>query len=215
MDKKLAALISQMKLEEAEKMASAMIADGVPAMEIYQQVMEGLQEVGNRYENTEYFIADLIVSGMLAKEIFSLVDLYQDDELAATKGTIVIGTILEDIHDIGKDLMIDSLRAQGIHIIDLGVDVKIEKFIDAVRQYNPDIIAVSCIMTSSLGHLHELAMKLHEEELLTDRALIIGGAVANRKYLKIPYVTYMTNSMFEGVDFCLRYLAEKRKGSKQ
>lgn len=214
MEKELTQLISQMKLEEAEKMAICMINNGVSAKEIYQQVMDGLNEVGIKYEKTEYFIADLIVSGMLAKDIFSLVDLYKDNELDRTIGTVLIGTILDDIHDIGKDLMIDSLRAQGIHVIDLGVDVKIPKFVDSIRQYAPDIIAVSCIMTSSVGNLHELAMTLQKEGLLENRGFIIGGAAANRKYLKIPYVTYMTNNLFEGVDFCVKYLANKGKGMK-
>jgi methanogenic corrinoid protein MtbC1 len=124
---------------------------------------------------------------------------------------VLFGTIYDDIHDIGKDLMIDALRNKEIEVVDLGVDVKVETFIDAVKRENPDIIAVSCVMTNSIPYLQELGKTLKKEKLLADRRLILGGAVVTQDYVRIPEIDFMTNNFYEGIRYIDGYLKQKRE----
>ena len=157
MKEKLIELIADLKLNEAEELADQLIKEGIAVQELYDLVMEGLAEIGKKYENGECYIADLIVSGMIAKNIFAAANLKQGTGPAdKSLGTVLFGTIFDDIHDIGKDLMIDALENRSIHVIDLGVDVRVSKFVEAVKRHQPDIIAVSCVMTNSIPYLQEL-----------------------------------------------------------
>lgn len=215
MKNKLIELIADLKLNEAEEWADELIQQGIEAQELYDIVMEGLNEIGKKYENGECYIADLIVSGMIAKNIFASANLHQSGgNRIKPLGIVLFGTIFDDIHDIGKDLMIDALENRGIAVIDLGVDVKVEKFIDAVKQHQPDIIAVSCVMTNSIPYLQQLGNDLEKENLLENRRFLLGGAVVNHDYVKIPQIDFMTNNFYEGIRYCEVYLEEKNKGAK-
>lgn len=215
MKENLIKLIVDLKLDEAEAFADELIHQGIEAQELYDIVMEGLNEIGKKYENGECYIADLIVSGMIAKNIFASANLhYVKMNAIKPLGTVLFGTIFDDIHDIGKDLMIDALENRGITVIDLGVDVKVEKFIEAVKQYQPDIIAVSCVMTNSIPYLQQLGNALEEEHLLENCRFLLGGAVVSHDYVKIPQIDFMTNNFYEGIRYCEVYLEEKNKGAK-
>jgi methanogenic corrinoid protein MtbC1 len=215
MKENLIKLIVDLKLDEAEAFADELIHQGIEAQELYDIVMEGLNEIGKKYENGECYIADLIVSGMIAKNIFASANLHYGARNAIKPlGTVLFGTIFDDIHDIGKDLMIDALENRGIAVIDLGVDVKVEKFIEAVKQHQPDIIAVSCVMTNSIPYLQQLGNALEEQNLLENRRFLLGGAVVSHDYVKIPQIDFMTNNFYEGIRYCEVYLEEKNKGAK-
>jgi len=212
MKEKLIDLIANLKLEEAEALAEDLIVQGIEAQDLYDNVMEGLNEIGRKYENGECYIADLIVSGMIAKNIFAAANLHQSDKNRSIPlGKVLFGTIYDDIHDIGKDLMIDALENRGIDVIDLGVDVKVDKFVEAVKQHQPDIIAVSCVMTSSIPYLQALGSALENEKLLENRRFLLGGAVVNHDYIKIPQIDFMTNNFYEGIRYCEVFLDEKRE----
>ncbi|MEO1817008.1 MAG: cobalamin-dependent protein [Acetobacterium sp.] len=215
MKENLIKLIVDLKLDEAEAFADELIHQGIEAQELYDIVMEGLNEIGKKYENGECYIADLIVSGMIAKNIFASANLHYGKRNAIKPlGTVLFGTIFDDIHDIGKDLMIDALENRGIAVIDLGVDVKVEKFIEAVKQHQPDIIAVSCVMTNSIPYLQQLGNALEEQNLLENRRFLLGGAVVSHDYVKIPQIDFMTNNFYEGIRYCEVYLEEKNNGAK-
>jgi len=212
MKEKLIELIADLKLNEAEALADELIQQGIAAQDLYDIVMEGLNTIGKKYENGECYIADLIVSGMIAKNIFAAANLNRGKENGSKSlGKVLFGTIFDDIHDIGKDLMIDALENRGIEVIDLGVDVKVEKFIEAVKQHDPDIIAVSCVMTNSIPYLQELGRALEKENLLENRRFLLGGAVVNQDYVKIPQIDFMTNNFYEGIQYCEAYLKEKKE----
>ncbi|MBK5243987.1 MAG: cobalamin-dependent protein [Eubacteriaceae bacterium] len=215
MKEKLKEFIVDLKLDEAEACADQLIRNGIDSQSLYDVVMDGLAEIGNKYENGECFIADLIVSGMMAKNIFEAANISKDSQKPSEPlGTVIIGTIYDDIHDIGKDLMVDALENKGIKVIDLGVDVKVEKFIEAVKQHNPDIIAVSCVMINSIGFIEELGIALEKEKLLKNRRFLLGGAVVNNEYVRIPQIDFMTNNFYEGIKYCEVYLRKKIEGEK-
>lgn len=216
MKDKLVELIADLKVDDAEAYADELIRSGIDYAILFEKVMAGLEEIGRKYENEECFIADLIVSGMMAKNIFAAANLFQgNQEPENVLGTVVMGTIFDDIHDIGKDLMIDALENKGIRVIDLGVDVKVETFIAAVKAHDPDIIAVSCVMISSISYVKQLGNALEKENLLENRRFILGGASVDNDYVKISQIDFMSNNFYEGVNYCKAFLQEKYKESSK
>lgn len=211
-EKSLSELIGAISLDEATEKARQMLTDGSPVQDIYQEVMEGLTIVGEKYNDGKCFIADLIVSGSLAQDIF---DLIKDERFYDKKhidGCMVIGTIVGDIHDIGKDLICTGLRFSGVDVIDLGVDVSVERFVDAVKEYHPDLLGISTVIDSSFAHIKQLVAALQREGLIDDMEIVVGGSIADPRYIHLAGVSCLTNNYKDGVSYCLNILERKNAG---
>ncbi len=205
----LSLLMASLNEDGAFSCAKRLIKEGVSTNEIAGQLIKGLDIVGEMYSNKEYFLADLVLSGIIAKQIFAMLQSLESGEIP-TNGVVILGTIQEDIHDIGKDLIVNALRTMGMKVIDLGVDVKPEEFIFAAKQYQADIVAVSCVMSSSVNYLNKLGNLLHEEGLLQHCHYIIGGAVVNQ-YLSVDYSDFMCCDMMEGIQCCIKALGTGKR----
>ncbi len=207
----LSELIGNLLVIEATNKAEQMVADQEDPELIHREIMRGLRLVGERYNEGRCFIADLMVSGMLARELLSL--LHDDDcgEKEIVPGCIVIGTIYDDIHDIGKDLISDSLKFRGVDVVDLGVDVPVAAFIAAAEKYRPDILAISTVMDSSFSHIKNLLFHLQVAAIQPDMKIVVGGAAADPRYVKVEGVDCLTNDYQKGIDYCLNTLREKYK----
>ncbi|MEL7566137.1 MAG: cobalamin-dependent protein [Dehalobacterium sp.] len=211
---KLAEQIGELSVHEASALAQQMLAERIDPFMICDEVMEGLRIVGDKYNNGKCFIADLIVSGMLAQEIFSLInDTVSSISCEKIMGKVVIGTIYEDIHDIGKNLFCDRLRCNGVDVIDLGVDVPVGEFIAAVESHKPDILAVSTVMDNSFTHIKDLIMGLGKAGISGNIKIVVGGAAADARFVQMEGVHCLTNDCRQGIDFCLRILKEKKKSA--
>ncbi len=196
--------ISENDLENSFKETQKLIENKTQLKDILNAIMNGLDIVGKRYKSGDYFIADLIVAGMNVKEIFR--ELSVDEAYGANspyRGSVVIGTIYEDIHDIGKDLVADSLKAYGYKIIDLGVDVPVETFMEAIRKYSPDIVAISCVMTSSMKHIIRLCDIISSTNNIKKPKIVVGGSEITKELQNICDADFLTNDLFEGLDFIM------------
>ena len=115
-----------------------MAAEGHSFEEIQQCLNTGISAVGTRFERGDYFIADLIVSGMIYRSALNEREPLRSGGAPRPLGKVVIGVVAGDIHDIGKDIIVSLLRAERFDVVDLGIDVKPERFVHAVRNYHPD-----------------------------------------------------------------------------
>lgn len=208
--KHLAELIADLEIEKSVEYAKSLLGAGKSSEEIGEMVLEGLNEVGRRYAAEQYFLADLVVSGIIAKNIYALSDKSTAIKRELT-GTVIFGTIKDDIHDIGKDIMVNTLRSKGVSVIDLGVDVPVSEFVFAAKKYRSDIVGVSCVMAGSIGHLQELGECLRNNGLLENCRYIIGGAAADG-YLDIADADLITNDLYDGVNYCIETLKKKMGG---
>ncbi|MHB1405138.1 MAG: cobalamin B12-binding domain-containing protein [Desulfitobacteriaceae bacterium] len=147
---------------------------GIPALQIIHYLQEGMQVVGHRYEAKEYFLSELIMSAEIFNAaIDSLGDLSGED--ASSLGTFVIGTIYGDIHDIGKNIVSTVLKCNGFNVIDLGVDVPTEKFIEAIKEYKPGAVGFSCLLTTAFDNIKKAIAALEEAGLRDGLKILIGG----------------------------------------
>ncbi len=135
----------------------------------------GLDEVGGSYEDGEYFLSDLIHSGIMATKLTEIVKPLLSAS-AETSGKVLIGTVRGDIHDIGKNLVISMLTSQGFEVIDAGVDVTLEKFLESAEASKPDVLATSCLLTVGIPET-EKVVKAIKKRGLEVKTLVGGRAV--------------------------------------
>jgi len=209
---RLSELIAVLDVNEALALGAAMVAANVPVEEYQHEIMEGLQAIGEKYEHGECFIADLMVSGMLAHELFDLKKSDDLPHLGSIIGRVVIGTICDDIHDIGKNLVADALRFRCIEVIDLGVDVSVDRFVEAAVRYQPDVLAVSTLIDGQFGHIRELVARLKASDAPEDMRIVVGGAAADPRFVSIPGVACITNNYQIGMSCIVELIAERGKG---
>jgi len=146
--------VVNLKEEESLKRLREMLNQGVPPAQLLGAFTEGMRRVGIMFEQGEYFIAGLIMAGTIMQEATDILSPFLLDNLSQPhSGTTLLGTIRSDIHDLGKNLFALLLHANGFKVVDIGVDVEPETFVDKVEKLRPDLIGISCTLTGGLEHL--------------------------------------------------------------
>ncbi|MEM1515460.1 MAG: corrinoid protein [Candidatus Bathyarchaeia archaeon] len=151
----------------------------VSPLEIINALTKALEEVGRRFEEGEIFLVHLVMAGEMVKKAVSeyLEPLLKEARTERkTLGRVVIGTVAGDIHDIGKNIVAAMLFSAGFEVIDLGKDVPVEEFIRAVREYNPDILGLSALLSTTLPVQKEIIEALKKNGLRDRVKVIVGGA---------------------------------------
>jgi len=144
----------------------------------------GIQKVGDLWEKGEYFLPELITSAECMKAAMAVLqpELEKSKIETASLGKVVIGTVEGDIHDIGKNLVASMLSANGFDVIDLGADVKLEKFIERAEAERADLICLSALLTTTMMGQKKLIEMLRTKNLLGQFKVMVGGAPANQKW---------------------------------
>lgn len=193
-------------------LVNSMLAQGESAYDIYEKLSKGLQLVGEKYKKGDYYIADLIVSGDIIKKVLKLKGMaFTKKAKNSVTGTIVVGTIFEDIHDVGKDVFLSMLQAAGFKTIDLGVDVSSEKFIEAIRKKKPDIVGISGVLSMIGGNIKKVITDITAAGLRQDVFIIVGGASVNEKLFKQLGADAYSQDAAEGVNMCVEWMKSKRQ----
>jgi|YelNatPaOPRAMG01_1025707.scaffolds.fasta_scaffold39286_2 corrinoid protein of di/trimethylamine methyltransferase len=185
------------------KYVSDSLKCNVSIMDIINSLADGMKLIGKKYEENEYFIADLIA----AVEIFNeSMDILKPKILerreAKPLGKVVIGTVEGDIHDVGKNLVRILLEANGFEVVDLGVDASSEKFVDAVKEYKPDIVGISTLLTSTMMNMRNIVEVLEREGLRDDVKIVIGGAPVTQQFAESIGADAYGENAFKAVEIC-------------
>lgn len=178
--KELTDAMAEMKEEKALELTQKYLDDGESPVEIFRGYQAAMEEIGKRFEQNIYFIPELIMAGEMMKAGAELIKPHlkdgADGEGAQKIGKFLIATIEGDIHDIGKNIMAMMLDLNGFEVMDLGVDVPLQKIVDAAREFNPNVIGLSGLLTLAFDPMKALVDKLKDEGLRNDYKVIIGGA---------------------------------------
>jgi methanogenic corrinoid protein MtbC1 len=193
-------------LDETVELVRSLLEEGANPLSILNVLREGLDEIGKKYEKGEYFLSELIMAGELMKEIIPLIKPRLRGEGNGTLGKIVVGTVKGDLHDIGKNIFSMLAEASGFEIIDLGVDVPADKFIEAIHLYRPSIIAVSALLTVTMPYMSEIIEALKEKGLRGSVKVIIGGAPITKKFGQEIGADYAAETAVEGVEVCKKWV---------
>jgi len=168
-----------------------------------------MEEAGRRFEKGEFFLAELVVAGDLFKEVMDeiLVPEIQKRGISTrTLGTVVIGTVRGDLHDIGKSIVATMLRAAGFNVIDLGVDVPPEKFVEEAVRNRADIVAMSALLTTTMLEMKNVIEALKKAGIRDKVKVIVGGAAVTEDYAKSIGADGYGKDAVEAVRVCKQLL---------
>jgi 5-methyltetrahydrofolate--homocysteine methyltransferase len=177
-----------LKRDEAAKLTREAIAAGIDPLEVVEKGLRpSLDEIGAAFEATEIFLPELVAAGKIAAEVGDIVeaDLAGDKEMP-TKGIIALGTVKGDIHSIGKNIVAVMMKAFGFKVVDLGVDVAPEEFMDVVE--GVDVVAMSGLLTTATKSMRTTIEQVSEK--YSDKVVITGGAAMNPELAKALGVLY-------------------------
>jgi corrinoid protein of di/trimethylamine methyltransferase len=164
------------KKDEIEKLAEEVIASGIDPIEAIQKGgIVGLDLLGQGFEDLEVFLPELMMGGETMKILIEKLTPYLEGKTSAFEGKVVIGTVKGDLHDIGKNLVSTQLSINGFNVIDLGVDVSTNKFIEQANEIGADIIAMSSLLTTSAYYMEELINRLEHDNIRSRFKVIVGG----------------------------------------
>ncbi|MCL6480050.1 MAG: cobalamin-dependent protein, partial [Peptococcaceae bacterium] len=163
------------ELEDGQVMAlvKERLQAGVAPLKIVGSLQEGMTEVGLRFEAGTYFLSELIMCGEIMKEAMTELEPYLAGTNAEHRGNIVIGTVRGDIHDLGKNIVVMLLKGAGYNVIDLGVDVPAEKFVEAIKENNAPLVGMSVLLTGCQDAMKDAIARIRAAGL--NVTVLIGG----------------------------------------
>ena len=172
----LASALADLKEAEALKIVKDKLGAGEEPLKILDEARKGMEIVGKRFANSEYFIPDLVYSGEILKAVTELVKPKLTKE-AGTKrlGKVVFGTVAGDIHDIGKDIVVFMLDVNGFEVYDLGVDVPAQKFVDKIKESGAPVVGLSGFLTLAFDSMKETIEAMKAAGLRDKVKVMIGG----------------------------------------
>jgi methanogenic corrinoid protein MtbC1 len=178
--KDLTDAMADMNEDKALELTQKYLDEGESPVEIFRAYQAAMEEIGKRFEQNLYFVPELIMAGEMMKAGAGLIKPHlkdDDDGGGAGKiGKFLIATIEGDIHDIGKNIMGMMLDLNGFEVMDLGVDVPLQKIVDAAKEFKPNVIGLSGLLTLAFDPMKALVDKLKDEGVRDDYKVIIGGA---------------------------------------
>ena len=207
---KLRDAIVNLDIDGVKKASEEALAVGVPAFKaVIDGMAKGMEVVGQKYEDGEYFLAELIMAGETMKEGMTVLEPHLKAGDIKSAGKVVMGTVKGDLHDIGKNVVVTLLKAANFEIVDLGVDVSAEQFVDAVKKNKPDILAMSALLTTTMIEMESIVKSLKKAGLRKNVKIIIGGAPITPEYAKKIGADAAAKDAVEGVRTCTQWMKKK------
>jgi methylmalonyl-CoA mutase cobalamin-binding domain/chain len=209
---RLAQLVADLEEDTVLELVQKRLEIGDDPLKIIDECNEGMRLVGQRYEQGEYFVAGLIMSGEIFREVVELVQpLIEQQSEGNASGRVLVGTVSGDIHDIGKNMFGMLLSCHGFDVIDLGVDVPPDIFAAKVLETKPDIVGLSGLITASFESMRETVAALREESQKRNLSfpIIIGGGMIDDQVCQYVGADYWMPDAMAGVRLCEELLGKK------
>ena len=173
------------KLEPAIEITNKAVAEGVDPQSIINDYMvKAMEEIGARFEAGKAFVPNLLMSARAMKGPLDILKPLLKGDNNATIGKVVIGTVKGDLHDIGKNLVASMLEGCGFEVINIGVDVPSEKFIEAVIEHKADIICMSALLTTTMNYMKEVIDAVEAAQIRDKVKIMVGGAPLTENFAK-------------------------------
>ena len=169
--------------KKAEEVTKAALAANVDPTELVQKYMiPAMDEVGKRFECNEYFVPELLIAARARKTSLELITPHLVQAGVEPVGRVVNGTVQGDLHDIGKNLVASMLEGGGFQVVDLGVDVAPERFVEAAQEKGGSIVALSALLTTTMTMMKKVIESLEKAGIRSKTRVIIGGAPITQQY---------------------------------
>ena len=183
MSQKLVDAIADMREKEALKLVTEMVESGSEPIAILDATREAMDVVGQRYDEGIYYLPELVLAGEMLDQITELIKPKLAAEMAEVKkhGKVLMGTVEGDIHDIGKDIVSFMLDVNGFEVLDLGVDVPPQKFVEAIKDFQPQVVGLSGFLTLAFDSMKDTVEAIKSAGLRDKVKIMIGGGQVNEE----------------------------------
>ncbi len=171
----LAQAVGDLEEDKAAVLVLDKLAKGESALDILEELQAGMSIVGERFEEGEYFLSELIYAADIFKKAGAPLQEELKSSVQSSYGTLVLGTVKNDIHDFGKDIVATVMSSNGIKVIDLGVNVEHQAFVDAVKESGATLVGMSCLLTTVFDDMREAINTLKAAGLRDQVTVLIGG----------------------------------------
>jgi corrinoid protein of di/trimethylamine methyltransferase len=170
--------------ELCEKLASQALTEKIEPINIAEALNEAIKKIGDDFGRGDIFLPELVMAAEAVKKGQAIVEeeLKKTNQTRKTLGRFMIGTVAEDIHDIGKNIVAALFEASGFEVINLGVEIPTSQFIEEVRQHAPDILGLSALLTTTTYRQKEIIEALKKEGLRDTLKVIVGGSPVTREF---------------------------------
>jgi methylmalonyl-CoA mutase cobalamin-binding domain/chain len=207
---RLSQALADLQEDEALEIVRQRMGRGDDPLKIIEDCQAGMREVGEQYTQQRYFLAALIMAGEILREIMEIVlPAVESRYTGKSSGRILVGTVQGDIHDLGKNILLMLLRSYGFSVMDLGVDVAPDGFVEGAREFKPHVIGLSGLITAAHVSMRETvgALRTMMAEDGADIPILLGGQV-DEQVCSYVGADYWTTDAMEGVRLCQRLVAE-------
>jgi 5-methyltetrahydrofolate--homocysteine methyltransferase len=183
--KQISELLQKGNAKKVKALVEDALSEGIDPKEILQEgLLDGMSIIGEKFKKNEVFVPEVLIAARAMNAGISVLE----PALAKTGnkpiGTVVIGTINGDLHDIGKNLVSMMIKGAGFKVVDIGVDVHPQKFVDKAEELNADIICVSALLTTTMGNMKGVIDELNKRELRDKYVVMVGGAPVTDSFAK-------------------------------
>jgi 5-methyltetrahydrofolate--homocysteine methyltransferase len=177
-------------------------------MAIMDEIKVAMKKIGDKFENKEYFLPDLIMSGEILRQIFEILSpkLKESEISEKKKGKIILGTVAGDIHDIGKDVVKFMLDVNGFDVLDLGVDVPANMFVEKIKEFKPDVLALSGFLTLAFDSMKEIIQKIKDAGLRESVKIMIGGGTIDENIVGYVNADAFGESAVDAVNLSKKWI---------
>jgi 5-methyltetrahydrofolate--homocysteine methyltransferase len=173
------------EMNVTQELVQKALAEKMPPEQILKDgLISAMEEVGHRFEIGEFYVPEMLISARAMKSGLALLRPHLAAANVKAVGKVVIGTVQGDLHDIGKNLVGMMLEGAGFEVIDLGADVSIDKYVAAVKEYQPNLVACSALLTTTMPRMESVILSLKEAGLRQQVQVMIGGAPVTDEYAR-------------------------------
>jgi len=181
--KQISEAIVQLKWNEIAALTNETLEAGVPALEIIDRgLVLGMSAVGIKFRDGEVFLPELLLSAKTMKTALEILLPILSQQGTSSMGRVAIGTVAGDLHDIGKKIVASMLQGNGFEVTDIGVDVDPERFVEVVRDNNPQILGLSALLTTTMPMMEATIKALEKAGLRQKVKVMVGGASVTQAY---------------------------------
>lgn len=184
-----AEIADKVKTGEAEavmELCSKALSQGYPALAILEKgLIIGMDEVADKYSHRRVIVPEVLMSSRAMHAGLTVVEPHLKYKTKKQTGTIVIGTVAGDLHDIGKNLVKLTVMSTGAHIVDLGIDVTPQRFLQAVEKYNAEILMMAALLTTTMPVMRKVINALKEEGMRNNLIVAVGGAPVDEGFARV------------------------------
>ena len=204
----LVSSLVEMKRDRVNELTERLLKEGTDPLKILDASKRAMAEVGRLFETEVYFIPELILAGRMLKSIADQLKPHIQGEVQGdTKGRVLMGTVAGDIHDIGKDIVVTMLEVNGYEVMDLGVDVPVERFVEGVKTFKPKVVGLSGFLTLVYEAMKETVAAVRKESETEIRIMIGGGQIDEQVKSYTGADGYGKDAM-EAVKLCRRWIEQ-------